>query len=119
MISLLRPVICTLPSASTTRPRSSVRNRPLTERSVNSKWIECQRKPSDSNCPLTITAKPPGLCSRAIKTAIMRTKAARSISANTKDPELIHDRREQLIRAALEVFQEKGFHITTVRDIGG
>ncbi len=49
----------------------------------------------------------------------MRTKAARSISANTKDPELIHDRREQLIRAALEVFQEKGFHITTVRDIGG
>ncbi len=53
-----------------------------------------------------------------MKTATMRTKAARSISANTKDPELIRDRREQLIRAALEVFQEKGFRTTTVRDIG-
>ncbi len=48
----------------------------------------------------------------------MRTKAIRSIGANTKDPELIRDRREQLIRAALEVFQQKGFHATTVRDIG-
>jgi len=48
----------------------------------------------------------------------MRTKAARSVGANTKDPELVRDRREQLIRAALEVFQEKGFHTTTVRDIG-
>jgi AcrR family transcriptional regulator len=47
-----------------------------------------------------------------------RAIAVRSIGANTKDPELIRDRREQLIRAALEVFQEKGFHATTVRDIG-
>jgi AcrR family transcriptional regulator len=53
-----------------------------------------------------------------MKAAIMRTKAARSVGANTKDPELIRDRREQLVRAALEVFQEKGFHTTTVRDIG-
>ena len=53
-----------------------------------------------------------------MKAAIMRTKAARSVGANTKDPELVRDRREQLIRAALEVFQEKGFHATTVRDIG-
>lgn len=48
----------------------------------------------------------------------MRAAAARSVGTNTKDPELIRDRREQLIRAALEVFQEKGFHATTVRDIG-
>ena len=48
----------------------------------------------------------------------MRTTALRSVGTNTKDPELIRDRREQLIRAALEVFQEKGFHATTVRDIG-
>ena len=48
----------------------------------------------------------------------MRATAMRSIGTNTKDPELIRDRREQLIRAALEVFQEKGFHATTVRDIG-
>ena len=48
----------------------------------------------------------------------MRTTALRSVGTNTKDPELIRDRREQLIRAALEVFQEKGFHAATVRDIG-
>jgi len=48
----------------------------------------------------------------------MRKTAVRAIGTNTKDPELIRDRREQLIRAALEVFQEKGFHSTTVRDIG-
>jgi len=48
----------------------------------------------------------------------MRRAAARSVGANTKDPELIRDRREQLVRAALEVFQDKGFHATTVRDIG-
>src|SRR5271168_2346801 len=50
--------------------------------------------------------------------AAMRATAARSVGTNTKDPELIRDLREQLIRAALEVFQEKGFHATTVRDIG-
>jgi len=48
----------------------------------------------------------------------MRAAAVRSVGTNTKDPELIRDRREQLIRAALEVFKEKGFHATTVRDIG-
>jgi AcrR family transcriptional regulator len=53
-----------------------------------------------------------------MKAAPMRAVAARSVGTNTKDPELIRDRREQLIRAALEVFQEKGFHATTVRDIG-
>jgi AcrR family transcriptional regulator len=40
------------------------------------------------------------------------------VRTNTKDPDLIRDRREQLIRAALEVFQKKGFHEATVRDIG-
>ena len=53
-----------------------------------------------------------------MKAASMLATAARPVSANTKDPELIRDRRDQLIRAALEVFQEKGFHATTVRDIG-
>jgi AcrR family transcriptional regulator len=53
-----------------------------------------------------------------MKAATMRVTAARSVGTNTKDPELIRDRREQLIRAALDVFQEKGFHATTVRDIG-
>ena len=53
-----------------------------------------------------------------MKAASMRVPAGRPVGANTKDPELIRDRRDQLIRAALEVFQEKGFHATTVRDIG-
>jgi TetR/AcrR family transcriptional regulator, cholesterol catabolism regulator len=53
-----------------------------------------------------------------MKAATMRASAARSIGTNTKDPERIRDRRDQLIRAALEVFQEKGFHAATVRDIG-
>jgi AcrR family transcriptional regulator len=53
-----------------------------------------------------------------MKAATVRANAARSIGTNTKDPDLIRDRRDQLIRAALEVFQEKGFHTTTVRDIG-
>lgn len=57
-------------------------------------------------------------CDSDMKAATMRATAARSVGTNTKDPELIRDRREQLIRAALEVFQEKGFHATTVRDIG-
>ena len=53
-----------------------------------------------------------------MKAATLRATAVRSVGTNTKDPDLIRDRREQLIRAALEVFQEKGFHATTVRDIG-
>jgi AcrR family transcriptional regulator len=53
-----------------------------------------------------------------MKTATLRASAVRSVGTNTKDPDLIRDRREQLIQAALEVFQDKGFHATTVRDIG-
>jgi AcrR family transcriptional regulator len=53
-----------------------------------------------------------------MKAATIRATAVRSVGTNTKDPDLIRDRREQLIRAALDVFQAKGFHATTVRDIG-
>lgn len=42
----------------------------------------------------------------------------RQVKTATKDADLIRDRREQLIRAAIKVFGEKGFHQTTVRDIG-
>jgi AcrR family transcriptional regulator len=44
--------------------------------------------------------------------------ARREVKTATKDANLIRDRREQLIRAAIKVFGEKGFHQTTVRDIG-
>lgn len=42
----------------------------------------------------------------------------RSVKSATKNSELVRDRRDQLIRAAIKVFTEKGFHETTVRDIG-
>lgn len=42
----------------------------------------------------------------------------RMIEAATKNDDLVRDRREQLVAAAIRVFEEKGFHNTTVRDIG-
>lgn len=42
----------------------------------------------------------------------------RQIKAVTKDAELVREKREQLIAAAIRVFIEKGFHNATVRDIG-
>ncbi|MGA7324560.1 MAG: TetR/AcrR family transcriptional regulator [Rhodomicrobium sp.] len=43
----------------------------------------------------------------------------RSVHSVTKNSELIRDRREQIIQAAIRVFAAKGFHEATVRDIGG
>lgn len=42
----------------------------------------------------------------------------RQVKAATKDAELVLERRAVLIAAAVKVFKEKGFHETTVRDIG-
>jgi AcrR family transcriptional regulator len=42
----------------------------------------------------------------------------RPVKAATKDAELVREKREQLIAAAIRVFIEKGFHNATVRDIG-
>jgi AcrR family transcriptional regulator len=50
--------------------------------------------------------------------ASAKLAAQREVKTATKDANLIRDRREQLIRAAIKVFGEKGFHQTTVRDIG-
>jgi AcrR family transcriptional regulator len=47
-----------------------------------------------------------------------KTALRRKVKTATKNANLIRDRREQLIRAAIKVFGEKGFHQTTVRDIG-
>jgi AcrR family transcriptional regulator len=58
-------------------------------------------------------AKRPRKSSASVKFA-----AQREVKTATKDANLIRDRREQLIRAAIKVFGEKGFHQTTVRDIG-
>jgi AcrR family transcriptional regulator len=40
------------------------------------------------------------------------------VAANIKNPQLVRDRRRQLIEAALTVFLRKGYHVATVRDIG-
>lgn len=42
----------------------------------------------------------------------------RRVLATTKNMLLVEDRRAQLVRAALEAFARKGFHATTMRDIG-
>ncbi|MGH8713049.1 MAG: TetR/AcrR family transcriptional regulator [Casimicrobiaceae bacterium] len=47
-----------------------------------------------------------------------RRPPARRIKTATKNPDRVRERREVLINAAIRVFVEKGFHDTTVRDIG-
>jgi AcrR family transcriptional regulator len=42
---------------------------------------------------------------------------SRYVGANIKNPELLAERREAVIRAAIEVFMEKGFHGCSARDI--
>jgi AcrR family transcriptional regulator len=44
--------------------------------------------------------------------------AARAVKAASKDADLVRQRRQALVAAAVLVFKEKGFHETTVRDIG-
>lgn len=53
--------------------------------------------------------------SSAVSAAVPK---ARRIRTATKNPERIRAWRERLINAAIGVFMEKGFHNTTVRDIG-
>jgi TetR/AcrR family transcriptional regulator, cholesterol catabolism regulator len=42
----------------------------------------------------------------------------RSIATSVKDRQLVHERRQRLVRAALKVFTRKGYHRATVREIG-
>lgn len=43
---------------------------------------------------------------------------ARPVKAASKDADLVREKRGQLVAAAVRVFKEKGFHETSVRDIG-
>lgn len=45
-------------------------------------------------------------------------RPARRIAANVKDAALVEERREQIVRAALEVFRDKGYGAATTRDVG-
>lgn len=47
-----------------------------------------------------------------------RRPVSRRIRSVTKNQDLVRERRETLINAAIKVFVEKGFHNATVRDIG-
>jgi AcrR family transcriptional regulator len=47
-----------------------------------------------------------------------RRSLKRRIRSATKNQDLVRERREALINAAIKVFVEKGFHNATVRDIG-
>jgi len=50
---------------------------------------------------------------------LLRPKVrTRQVKTATKDADLVRERRTALINAAVVVFKEKGFHETTVRDIG-
>lgn len=42
----------------------------------------------------------------------------RTVRSVTRDQPLVRERRDRLIRAAIEVVKEKGFHAATMRDIG-
>lgn len=68
---------------------------------------------------MTFTTGTPSPTRRAKKNnAVAKRPEHREIKTTTKDADLVRDRHEQLIRAAIKVFGEKGFHQTTVRDIG-
>ena len=43
--------------------------------------------------------------------------SARRVGANIKDEALVTERREAIVKAAIEVFLEKGFHTATTRDV--
>jgi len=42
----------------------------------------------------------------------------RTVKSATRDLPLVRERRDKLIKAAIEVVKEKGFHAATMRDIG-
>ena len=58
------------------------------------------------------------------KNAVVKSSVATSavrprlIKTATKNDDLVRERRELLVQAAIQVFLEKGFHNATVRDIG-
>jgi AcrR family transcriptional regulator len=45
------------------------------------------------------------------------TDASKPIPARVSDPHLVEQRRRQIVRAAVDLFVEKGFHKTTTREI--
>ncbi len=68
---------------------------------------------------MTLASEMAPLIRRSKKSRLIgKLPAYREVKTSTKDADLIRGRREQLIRAAIKVFGEKGFHQTTVRDIG-
>jgi len=47
----------------------------------------------------------------------MKPSKPLTVQSTVKDPELIQQRRRQIVAASVKLFQEKGFHKTTTREI--
>ena len=52
------------------------------------------------------------------KSRHMAKEPGRIVKSATRDLPLLRERRDKLIKAAIEVVKEKGFHAATMRDIG-
>jgi len=71
------------------------------------KYAHLTRRSESDDQPVERPAKPDA-----------RPSPRRRIQSVTKNPDLVRERRETLINAAIRVFVDKGFHNATVRDIG-
>lgn len=79
--------------------------------SVRSDWYTFRAVPIDTQLPSRRRAAPKA------SPAVLAVRP-RLIKTATKNDELVRERRELLVQAAIQVFLEKGFHHATVRDIG-
>lgn len=64
-----------------------------------------------SECSIRIAKKAVGFSSMRIQLK------ERAIETKVKDDALVKQRREEIIRAASQVFTQKGYHLATIRDI--
>jgi len=71
--------------------------------------VSIQPQPSPARRKTTASKAP---------TAAVSSVRPRLIKTATKNDELVRERRELLVQAAIQVFLVKGFHNATVRDIG-
>ncbi len=64
-----------------------------------------------SECSVRVAKKAVGFSSMRIQLK------ERAIETKVKDDALVKQRREEIIRAASQVFTQKGYHLATIRDI--
>jgi AcrR family transcriptional regulator len=85
----------------------------LHSRTVKQNYAAAEPPPAPADLlrivPMKENERAPGAASQPV---------TRRVETATKNHDRVRDRREQLIDAAVTVFSQKGFHDTTVRDIG-